>query len=303
MTKVRAWVSAFRLRTLPLALSTIIMGGFLAQFYGSFQWPVFLWAAVTTLFLQVLSNLANDYGDTINGADHHGRQGPQRMVQSGAISRKGMRLAIVLFSVLALVSGLILIYISFSRATSFKSLLFFMLGIASIAAAMKYTMGNNPYGYRGRGDLFVLLFFGLVGVGGSFYLHGQMLEWRVILPALAVGFLSTGVLNLNNMRDRNSDRAAQKNTLVVQHGLDWAKRYHYILVIGSICFSVMFVLLNGLKASMFLFALSTPLFIRHLLVVSKGREADDFDPQLKKLALSTLVYVLLFGAGLLMSQI
>lgn len=300
MTKVRAWLSAFRLRTLPLALSTIIMGGFLARFYGLFKWPVFLLAIITTLFLQVLSNLANDYGDTVNGADHQGRQGPQRMVQSGLISQQSMRKAIAICAFLALLSGVLLIYFSFSQAASINGLVFFLLGVASILAAIKYTMGKNPYGYQGRGDLFVLLFFGLVGVGGSFYLHGQMFQWDVIYPALAVGFLSTGVLNLNNMRDRNSDSEAGKNTLVVKNGIVWAKRYHYLLVVGALLLSAIFVVSNGYHMPMFMFLLSTPLFVRHLWVVNKAVEADDFDPELKKLAISSLVYVLLFGTGLIL---
>ncbi|WP_439184801.1 1,4-dihydroxy-2-naphthoate octaprenyltransferase [Carboxylicivirga taeanensis] len=300
MANIRAWVSAFRLRTLPLALSTIIMGGFLAQFFNVFNWSILLLASITTLFLQVLSNLANDYGDTINGADHEGRLGPQRMVQSGTISAASMRVAIGSFSALALVSGLLLIFSAFRNAHNFKSLLFVMLGIASIVAAMKYTMGKNPYGYKGRGDIFVLIFFGIVGVAGSFYLHGQLWEWTVIFPALAVGGLSTGVLNLNNMRDEQSDKLANKNTLVVQNGLVWAKRYHYVLIIGALLLSLAFVILNGAHAYRFLFILSIPLFVRHLIVVRKATTADALDPELKKLALSTLAFVLLFGTGLIM---
>ena len=167
MTNIKAWFCAFRLRTLPLALSTIIMGSFLAKYYNVFQWPIFIGAAITTLFLQILSNLANDYGDTVNGADHAGRQGPQRMVQAGAISLTNMRKAIIVLALLSLASGILLIYFAFKDATSINSLLFFLLGIGAIAAAMKYTMGKNPYGYKGQGDIFVLLFFGLIGVGGS----------------------------------------------------------------------------------------------------------------------------------------
>lgn len=300
MANVSAWLSAFRLRTLPLALSTIIMGGFLAQFFGLFRWPVFLMAALTTLFLQVLSNLANDYGDAVNGADHQGRQGPERMVQSGSISAKSMRLAILLFSLFSLISGSLLIYYSFQTAASLQSLLFFVVGIGAIAAAMKYTMGKNPYGYQGRGDFFVLLFFGLVGVGGSFYLHAQLIEWTVVFPALAVGFLSTGVLNLNNMRDVDSDRAAGKNTLVVKNGIKWAKDYHYVMIGGAMLMAFLFIFFNNPEVRMFLFLLSSPLLVRHLLVVRKAQIAGDFDPELKKLALSTLLFVLLFGVGIIL---
>ncbi len=299
MTKVKAWINAFRLRTLPLALSSIIMGGFLAAYYGAFSWPVFLLASLTTLFLQVLSNLANDYGDTVNGADHQDRKGPKRMVQSGAISPKSMRWAIVLFSFLSFITGILLIIVAFGSANALISLLFVLLGIAAIAAAMKYTMGNNPYGYNGLGDLFVLLFFGLVGVAGSFYLYIHEVRWEVLLPALSVGFLSAGVLNLNNMRDVQSDTTANKNTLVVINGMSWAKKYHYTLVVGAMLFSLVFVLISGLSVYKLLFLFSLPLFVRHLLVVNKAKESKAFDPELKKLALSTLIYVILFGVGLI----
>ncbi|WP_430809286.1 MULTISPECIES: 1,4-dihydroxy-2-naphthoate polyprenyltransferase [unclassified Carboxylicivirga] len=300
MTQLRAWVSAFRLRTLPLALSSIIMGGFLAAFYGSFSWAVLLWASLTTLFLQVLSNLANDYGDTVNGADHAGRQGPQRMVQAGLIAPKRMKVAIVLFVLFSFISGIALIITAFQTLQQMGSLLFFVVGLLAIAAAMKYTMGKNPYGYNGLGDLFVLLFFGLVGVGGSFYLHHHRVEWEVVLPALSVGLLSSGVLNLNNMRDEQSDTQAGKRTLVVKNGLLWAKRYHFILIITAMLCSLVFVLVQTFCWPHYLFILSLPLFIRHLSVVRHAVTAENFDPELKKLALSTLLYVILFGSGLVM---
>ncbi|MCU4156943.1 1,4-dihydroxy-2-naphthoate polyprenyltransferase [Carboxylicivirga sp. A043] len=300
MTKVKAWISAFRLRTLPLALSSIIMGGFLAAYYDAFNWIIFLLASLTTLFLQVLSNLANDYGDTVNGADHEERKGPARMVQSGLIALKSMRHAIVLFSILSFITGLALIVIAFGSANALLSLLFILLGIAAIAAAMKYTMGNNPYGYNGLGDFYVLLFFGLVGVAGSFYLYMHEIRWEVLLPASSVGFLSAGVLNLNNMRDEQSDKMANKNTLVVKKGINWAKKYHYSLVVGALLLSFVFVLFGELTAYKLLFLLSLPLFIRHLIVVNKAKESKAFDPELKKLALSTLIYVILFGVGLIL---
>jgi len=299
MTKAVAWLNAFRLRTLPLALSSIIMGSLLAAFYNEFEWGILIGASITTLFLQILSNLANDYGDTINGADHSGRQGPQRMVQSGAIGLRDMRIAIVVFAILSLFSGLYLIYIAFRESLSFNGILFFLLGIAAIAAAMKYTMGKNPYGYKGMGDIFVLLFFGLVGVGGSFYMHSGWFTWLVLLPAFAVGMLSAGVLNLNNMRDEKSDREARKYTLVVRYGMGWSKRYQFILVIGAILSLLCFVALADYSISHFLFLVALPLFGRHLNVVHKAVNADDFDPELKKLALSTLLMVLLFGVGLI----
>ena len=299
MTKAIAWLNAFRLRTLPLALSSIMMGGVLAAYYNVFQWKVLVGASVTTLFLQILSNLANDYGDTVHGADHSGRQGPQRMVQSGTIGKKEMRIAIVVFALLSLLSGLFLIYFAFSKVLNLNSLLFFMLGIGAIAAAIKYTMGKNPYGYRGMGDVFVLLFFGIIGVGGSFYMHSGWLAWPIALPCFTVGMLSVGVLNLNNMRDMDSDCEAGKHTLVVRYGMAWGKRYQYFLLITALSFLLLFVLLSDRFILRFLFAAAFPLFGRHLIVVRKAIASDEFDPELKNLALSTLVLVLLFGCGLL----
>ncbi|TRX63255.1 1,4-dihydroxy-2-naphthoate polyprenyltransferase [Carboxylicivirga sp. M1479] len=301
MTKVKAWVSAFRLRTLPLALSSIIMGGFLAHFYGAFNWSILVSSALTTLFLQVLSNLANDYGDTVNGADHEGREGPQRMVQTGAIGLSAMKKAIVVFAILSLLSGIILIYLAFRKVSDYQSILFFLIGLAAIGAAMKYTMGKNPYGYKGQGDIFVFIFFGLVGVAGSFYLYTQTINLLVLLPASSVGLLSAGVLNLNNMRDVKSDQEAGKHTLVVKLGISNAKKYHLVLVLVAIVTTVVFVSMHQFTPISFFFIVSLPFFARHLVVVHKASKADDFDPELKKLALSTLLFVFLFGFGLMMS--
>lgn len=301
MTIAKAWISAFRLRTLPLALSSIIMGGFLAEFFNTFQWNILIGASVTTLFLQILSNLANDYGDTVNGADHEGREGPQRMVQSGTISARQMKVAIGVFAFLSLLSGSLLIYLAFGHSASYKSALFFVLGIGAIIAAMKYTMGKNPYGYKGQGDIFVLIFFGIIGVGGSFYMHSGAFDGLVLLPAVSVGLLSSGVLNVNNMRDINSDTEAGKYTLVVKNGMVWAKNYHLLLVSMALVLALIFVFVTTDNAFAYLFLLSIPLFVRHLVVIKRASSADDFDPELKKLALSTLAFVLLFGSGLIIS--
>lgn len=300
MSPIKAWITAFRLRTLPLAFSSIFMGSFVAYYYGTFEWSVFGLAIATTLFLQILSNLANDYGDTVNGADHEGRLGPQRMVQSGAISLGQMKVAIVTFTLLSFVSGLFLIYVSFGNLLNIKFLIFLILGLAAIGAAMKYTMGKNPYGYKGLGDIYVLVFFGLIGVGGTYFLHAVNWNWLVLLPALSVGFLSAGVLNVNNMRDVISDKEAGKHTLVVKMGLDVAKKYHYSLVIMAIVFILAFVFVNDWVWSNFTFVLAVPLLLKHIVDIKKAKSADEFDPQLKKLALSTLVFVLLFGVGLLL---
>ncbi|MCU4165040.1 1,4-dihydroxy-2-naphthoate polyprenyltransferase [Carboxylicivirga caseinilyticus] len=298
MSSTKAWITAFRLRTLPLAFSSILMGSFIAAYYGKFQWSILLLALLTTLFLQILSNLANDYGDSVNGADHDGRQGPQRMVQSGAISLNQMKIAIIIFTLLSLGSGIGLIYASFGGLIQIRFLLFLLIGLGAIAAALKYTMGSNPYGYKGLGDVFVLIFFGLAGVGGTYFLHANDWDWRVLLPALSVGFLSSGVLNVNNMRDIESDRTAGKKTIVVKMGLKAAKVYHYVLISFSFIFLLIFVLINDFRLIHLLFIASMPLFLSHILSIKKAWVADDFDPQLKKLAISTLIFVLFMGAGL-----
>ncbi|MCU4175113.1 1,4-dihydroxy-2-naphthoate polyprenyltransferase [Carboxylicivirga sp. N1Y90] len=299
MSRIKVWLTAFRLRTLPLAFSSIIMGSFVACFYDVFSWPVFILALLTTLFLQVLSNLANDYGDTVNGADHDGRKGPARMVQSGQISLSSMKLAIGVFVACSLLSGIGLVYIALGDVLSITFLLFFLLGIAAIGAAIKYTMGNNPYGYRGLGDLYVLLFFGVVGVGGTFFLHALVWDWMVMLPALSVGALSAGVLNVNNMRDLDSDKAAGKHTLVVKFGLASAKKYHYTLIVLAFVALFIFLIFNDVGYGAYLFVVTMPLFMIHLKSIHRAKKSEDFDPQLKRLALSTLVFVMVFGLGLL----
>jgi len=301
MSKFRAWIIAFRLRTLPLALSSIVMGSFVAAFYHHFKWEVAILAGLTTLFLQILSNLANDYGDTQNGADHEGRKGPQRMVQSGAISTVEMKRMIIVFAVLSFVTGLGLIAISLGDILTWSALAFLLLGIGAIAAAMRYTMGKNPYGYRGLGDVYVFLFFGLTGVVGTWFLHSGLWNTWVLLPASAVGFLSAGVLNLNNMRDIDSDQMAGKNTLVVKLGVSVAKRYHLgLLAISFVCLLI-FVVFQSFSWFHLLFLVAAVFIVAHAQRVVKVKELQNLDPELKRLALSTLLIVVLFGMGLLIS--
>lgn len=298
MTTIKVWITAFRLRTLPLAFSSIFMGSFLAADKGYFNWLIFLLATGTTLFLQILSNLANDYGDTINGADHAGRQGPSRAVQSGAISLDQMKKAIFIFVLLSLVCGVALIYYAFGSVLRLKFILFFLLGLAAIVAALKYTMGSNPYGYRGLGDLYVLLFFGLAGVAGAYFLYGGDWDNWVLLPALSVGLLSTGVLNVNNLRDAESDRLAGKQTLVVKWGLKKAKLYHYALIVTALVLMAIFVIHRGAEWPNVTILLILPAMFIHLKTIKDAVTPKEFDPQLKVLSLSTLFLVLLFGWGL-----
>ncbi len=296
--QTKAWISAFRPRTLPLALSCIGMGGFLAASAGAFRWDIFLLCALTTIFLQILSNLANDYGDSINGADHDGRVGPTRAVQSGEISKESMRNAMILFVILCLVSGVWLLSISLGGNLE-AILFFFSLGILSILAAVAYTVGKRPYGYAGMGDISVLLFFGIVGVLGSLYLFTKSIRWDHLLPAMSCGLFSMGVLNINNIRDIDSDRKAGKFSLPVRIGREKAIVYHWVLIVGGLLAATIFTIINYSSLSQLLFLVTIPLFVINGLSVSK-KTAKELDPFLKQMALSTLLFVLLFGLGILL---
>jgi 1,4-dihydroxy-2-naphthoate octaprenyltransferase len=275
------------------------MAAFLAAGTNKFNGVIFFLCCLTTIFLQVLSNLANDYGDSIHGADHSERQGPTRAVQSGAISMGSMRMAVILFSLLSLASGIALLLISFGK--NWPAIFFFLgLGVVSILAAIGYTVGKKPYGYIGLGDISVLIFFGLVGVMGSYYLFTHFITWHEMLPALSCGLFSIAVLNVNNIRDIESDRKAGKYSIPVRIGVKNAVRYHWILLIGGIISAVGYTLLNLRSPWQFLFILSIPLFIKNGIAVSNKPSAE-LDPYLKQMALSTLIFVLLFGVGLLLS--
>ncbi len=296
---MKVWLEAFRLRTLPLSLSCIGMGGFLAAAQDKFNGLIFFLCCTTTIFLQVLSNLANDYGDAVNGADHADRKGPQRTVQSGAISSGQMKNAILVFVLLCLVSGIELLYSAFGF--ELKSFLFFLgLGLLSIVAAIAYTIGKRPYGYIGLGDLSVLIFFGLVGVMGSLYLFTKEFYPLQLLPALSCGFFSIAVLNINNIRDIESDRQAGKYSIPVRIGRKKSVQYHWILLTSGILCAFIFVIINYQSPFQFLFLLSTPLLIINGKSVAK-LPSDKLDPFLKQMALSTLLFVLLFGIGSLLA--
>lgn len=296
---VSAWISAFRLRTLPLALSSVSMGGFLAAAQGRFNGLVFTLCCLTTVLLQILSNLANDYGDTLHGADHAGRTGPSRAVQTGAISPSRMRAAIRIFVVLCLASGITLLFTAFGLDLRLF-LTFFGIGLLCIAAAMLYTLGKKPYGYAGLGDLSVLIFFGGVGVTGSLFLFTHAVSSWSLLPALACGLFAVGVLNINNMRDIESDRQAGKYSIPVRIGKAKAGLYHWFLLFGGLAAGVAYTVVNYRSPVQFLFLLSLPIFISIGKAVNEKPSAE-LDPYLKRMALGTLLFVVLFGFGQLLA--
>ena len=295
MTKTKAWITALRLSTLPLSVSGVITGSLIALSKSIFDWKVFFLALTTTLFLQILSNLANDYGDNQNGADNMDRIGPERMVQSGVISANKMKRMIVLFTTMASISGVSLLLVSHLAMFSVSFFVLLILGILAIWAALTYTIGNNPYGYSGWGDLSVFLFFGLLSVMGTYYLYAGEITPDVFLPAISIGALSVGVLNINNMRDHDNDKAAGKNTVVVKIGVSKAKYYHMALLATALITALLYMFVNHIYYLGYLFVfILVPLTI-HLLHVFHFQNPSSFDKELKKLALITILFSLAFG--------
>ena len=294
---VKSYIKAARLRTLPLSVSGIIVGSFLGnQFSNSsiLESSIFWLAMITTIGFQVVSNFANDYGDGIKGSDKN-RTGEARMVASGIISPKQMKNAMIITTIITIIVALMLIYVAFGKENFGFSILFFLLGIASIAAAIKYTVGKSAYGYSGFGDLFVFLFFGLLSVVGSYFLYTKQLNFLIFLPATAIGFLSTAVLNLNNLRDFDQDKINQKNTLVVKLGITKAKKYHFFLIFGALFASSIFVILNFSSVIQLLFLIAFIPLIKNLVTVAKNKQLPELDSELKKVALSTFLFAIIFG--------
>lgn len=298
MNKLLVWIEAFRLRTLPLALSSAVLGSFLAYADGQFYPIVFGLAISTTVLLQILSNLANDFGDSIHGTDNKNRLGPVRAVQSGKISKTEMKRLIIIFIILSFISGGLLIFSGIRNANTGLIILFFILGIASIIAAVKYTIGKNPYGYSGFGDLFVFIFFGLIGVCGTYFLHTNQFHILLLLPAASIGLLSAGVLNLNNMRDIENDAASGKKTLVVRIGSENAKLYHTLLIVFSLILSVIYVVETWQSVYQLMFLLSVFPLGFHLYEVFQNHVPQKLNNQLKVLALTTFFFSVMYSLGI-----
>lgn len=294
---LKYWIKAARLRTLPLAFSCIITGAALAVQQGKFNLLIFLLALLTTLLLQVLSNYANDYGDAVSGKDKN-RVGEERMVASGKIAPEQMKKAVILFSVLSFISGLAVIFYSFEN---YMMILFFIaLGLSAIWAAIKYTAGKNPYGYSGYGDIFVFIFFGLVGVLGSTYLYTNTFEWSTILPAIAMGSLATAVLTLNNLRDIKNDAATGKNTSIVKMGFENGRGYFAILVLLAMLSMVAFAIINHFENRQYIFLLAAILLSNILKKVLNTNQPAQMDPFLKQTALGTFFLSVLFFVAMFM---
>ena len=303
------WIQAARLRTLPLSMSGIILGSFIARWRitengGTWDWKIFALALVVTLLYQILSNFANDYGDGVKGTDKlRVNEAEQRAVASGRITANQMRNAVILFAVLSLIATIALLYLAFFKDNLMQEFYIFVgLGIASILAAIGYTVGKKPYGYLGLGDIFVFIFFGLVSVGGSYFLFTKTFSWDILLPATAVGMLSAAVLNLNNMRDIESDRASGKKTLALRLGFRNAMIYQIILLQLPLIIMLVFIMMNGLHtqgkyyAFMFFILMFPMTGLRRKIMQVK--EPKELDPFLKQVGIITFMMAVLVAVGL-----
>jgi len=303
---MKKWIKAARLRTLPLSISGIIVGTACA--FPLYQnqlhfWWIFGLCLLTTLFFQVLSNYANDYGDAVKGTDNEHRVGPKRAIQSGEITASQMKKAIWITAGLSLLSSIAVVYVSFGKEDFAWAIFYLFLAMACIGAAIKYTVGNSAYGYKGLGDIFVFVFFGLVSTLGTYYLYAHSLDLKVGFPAAAIGLLSTAVLNMNNMRDIHNDAAMNKNTLVVKMGFEKAKQYHFFLILTAV------ILLNtyGLGVNFtwytWFFVLAYIPLLKNLKKVNSVSNPRDLDPELKRISLSTFFISLLFSIAIIINSL
>ncbi|MFS2225237.1 1,4-dihydroxy-2-naphthoate polyprenyltransferase [Pantoea sp. B65] len=295
----RAWLESLRLRTLPLAFASIINGSALAYWQGSFTAGIALLTLLTTALLQILSNLANDYGDAQKGSDTPERIGPLRGMQKGAISLLQMRSALVLTVVITIFSGLALVLLA---CTTLSDMLgFIALGGLAMVAAIAYTVGKKPYGYLGLGDASVLIFFGWLGVNGSQYLQTHSLNLIDLLPATACGLLAAAVLNVNNLRDIDSDRQNGKYTLAVRLGAINARRYHAALLTSALLCFALFALFASQTAGSWLFLLAAPLIYQQSRYILRETSPLAMRPMLEKTVKMALLVNVLFALGLILS--
>lgn len=294
-SKLKHWISAARLRTIPLSISGIFIGSFAAVSDKMFNVSIFLLAILTSICYQILSNFANDYGDGVKGTDEN-RIGPKRMIQSNKISTSEMKKGIFILFTISVFLTFSTVFLSLKN--NFTGMLFFiLLGLLAITAAIKYTIGKNAYGYIGFGDFFVFLFFGLVSVLGSYYLFTSSINYQLITPACTVGLLSAGVLNLNNMRDIINDRKSQKKTMAVKLGPSKSKLYHFFLIISAVFLMLFFLykLKSPSTLLIFLIIVNVSWLIHDLYKISKITTPIMYDKFLKPLGLSTFFYALILS--------
>lgn len=301
---MKKWIKAARLRTLPLSISGILVGSataFKEHHTQDNYYIIVILCLLTTLFFQVLSNYANDYGDAVKGTDNENRVGPKRAVQSGEITRKQMKNAMVITSLLSLITSVGVIYVSFGQQNFAAALAYLFLALASVGAAIKYTVGKSAYGYKGMGDLFVFIFFGLVSTMGTYYLFGHTLDLHIIFPAIGIGLLSMAVLNMNNMRDVENDTIMKKNTLVVKMGFEKAKQYHYFLIVFAAIVFNLFAINSFSKWYQYLYVIGFIPLLKNIGTVTKTKNPRLLDPELKRISLTTFLISLLLSIALILN--
>lgn len=303
---MKKWIKAARLRTLPLSISGILVGS--AAAYQNYHtqpnyYIIVILCLLTTLFFQVLSNYANDYGDAVKGTDNENRVGPKRAVQSGEITKQQMKNAIIITLVLSLITSVGVIYTSFGNANFLQAIIYFVLAIACVGAAIKYTVGNSAYGYKGLGDVFVFIFFGLVSTLGTYYLFGHSMDWKIVFPASGIGLLSMAVLNMNNMRDVENDTVMGKKTMVVKMGYEKAKQYHFYLIIFAVIFINLYAMNVFSKWYQFVYAIGFIPLLKNIGIVGKTKNPRLLDPELKRLSLSTFFISLLLSIALILNAL
>lgn len=293
--RTRAIITSLRLRTLPLSLAGVILGVMLA----ASEYKISGWAALfiflTTICLQILSNLSNELGDVLRGTDTEERQGPRYGLDQGLVSIPEMKRLISISATMAAVFGMVMVWVSFGTLFCVKSVCLLVLGAAAIWAAMHYTLGKNPYGYRGLGDLFVFIFFGLVSVLGGFFVAAHTISsWWLLLPAAAIGCFSVGVLNVNNIRDMKTD-AANRTTVAIKLGERNARRYQTALVCAGWLLLLIFTAFYRFSPWHFFFVVTIPLYVKHLKGIWTLRERA-LDSMLPLLVISTFILSLILGS-------
>jgi len=297
--KLKMWWETARPKTLPLALASIFTGSALGYWANpqGFNGLVMALCLLTTILLQVLSNFANDYGDHQKGSDTEERIGPLRGIQKGAISAKELKWGLILMVVASFLSGSFLIGIAYENLSDL--LAFAGLGILAIVAAITYTVGAKPYGYMGLGDISVLVFFGLLGVGGTYYLQTHSIDSHIILPAIGSGLLASAVLNINNLRDIEQDAKAGQNTLAVRLGAYKGRVYHCILLsVAALCY-LAFAVATAISWTNYLFILAMPLLAKHAIFVYRSQQPSELRPMLAQMSMISLLINILFSLGLL----
>ena len=298
-SKTKAWLDSLRPKTLPLAFASIVTGSAIASWHNNFKPGIALLALLTAGLLQILSNLANDYGDAVKGSDTETRIGPLRGIQTGVISLSQLRMALIVTVVLTIVSGLSLAIMACEKPSDIVG--FLILGVLAMVAAITYTVGNKPYGYMGLGDISVMIFFGWLSVAGSYYLQTGHFDSIVMLPATACGLLATAVLNINNLRDIDNDRLSGKNTLAVRLGAQRARCYHSLLLLTAPLCLALFAMFYLHTLAGWLFILTLPLLLKQAAYVRREISPFSMRPMLEKTVKGALLTNLLFAVGVMLS--